>query len=170
MARMIAMLDEARSAGLQVRREGAGLIVRGQAGLADQARELLDLKPLVLAVLDHEQDCRDHERSEHLGQAVDWRLAADGGLVCSACRPAAGDEDGAAASAGQATGQPACSMCGSAGSCEGRLTTADGGWVCLAAVADGVVRSGGPGSVQERPEQTETTERRSGQSANGGSR
>jgi hypothetical protein len=144
MARVIAMLDEARCAGLQVRREGAELMVRGQAGRADQARDLLDLKPLVLAVLDHEDECRRHEGSEHLGQPADWRLAADGALVCSACHPATASSQEAEPTtpAEQPPAQPACSMCGSAGSCEGRLTTPDGGWVCLAAVADGVVRVG----------------------------
>jgi hypothetical protein len=150
MARVIAMLDEARSAGLQVRREGADLIVRGQAGRADQARDLLDLKPLVLTVLDHEGECRGHEGSEHLGQPVDWRLAADGGLVCGACHPAAGRESGQDAPAEQPRVQPACSMCGSAGICEGRLITPDGGWVCLAAVADGVVRNGLPHGPRRR--------------------
>ncbi len=142
MARVIAMLDEARSAGLRVRREGADLIVRARAGLGQQARELLDRKPLVLAALDHEEECRGHERSKHLGQPVDWRLTTDGGLVCCACRPAAGEEGEPDAPASTPSGQPACSMCGTADPCEGRLSTPDGGWVCLAAVADGVVRVG----------------------------
>jgi hypothetical protein len=141
MARVIAMLDEARSAGLQVRRDGADLIVRGQAALGDQAGDLLTQKPLVLAVLDHEEECRGHEGSEHLGQPVDWRLGVDG-LVCCVCHPAASQEAEPTTPAEQPPAQPACSMCGSAGSCEGRLTTPDGGWVCLAAVADGVVRVG----------------------------
>jgi hypothetical protein len=136
MARVTAMLDEARSAGLQVLCDRADLIVRGQPSRADQARDLLDLKPLVLAVLDHEDECRGHEGSEHLGQPADWRLTANGELVCDACHPAASQE-------GQSADRPPCSMCGSTGSCDGRLTTPDGGWVCLAAVADGVVRVGG---------------------------
>jgi hypothetical protein len=77
MARVIAMLDEARAAGLDVHRDGADLIVRGRAGLGQQARELLDRKPLMLAALDHEDECRGHEHSEHLDQPVD--LAAHGG-------------------------------------------------------------------------------------------
>jgi len=66
--------------------------------------------------------------------ALPLALAVDdgGGL---ADVPAAG-EDGAATA-------PTCSMCGSAGRCRGRLATPDGGWVCLAAVADGVRRVSG---------------------------
>jgi hypothetical protein len=138
MARVVAMLEQARVAGLDVHGDGEALVVRGPARLGRLARELLDHKPLVLAVLEHEDECRGHERSEHLGQHVDWRLTANGALVCDACHPAS---EGASGEGGT-TGRPACSLCGSTGRCQGRVVMPDGGWVCLAAVADGVLRNG----------------------------
>ena len=158
MARVIAMLREARAAGLEIHREGDALIVRGAEDLDGVARNLLSHKPLVLAALRHEEECRGHERAEHLDEPVDWRVVADGALVCCVCHPAAGqgdepDERPPATGMGHAAEEPACSMCGSGGRCQGRLAMPDGGWVCLAAVADGVVRIAGrrpaPGGPRE---------------------
>jgi hypothetical protein len=150
MARVIAMLEQARAAGLDVHRDGADLVVRGAARQEHLARDLLGHKALVLAAMEQEEKCREHERSEHLGQSVDWRLA-DYALVCCTCHQALiadqGGEPAEVSAAGpvgedQAAAAPACSMCGSAGRCQGRLAMLDGGWVCLAAVADGVLRNG----------------------------
>ena len=148
MARVIAMLREARAAGLEIHREGDALIVRGAEDLGGGARNLLSQKTAVLATLEREEECRSHERSVHLGEPVDWRQSADGALVCCACHPTlTADQDGhanvpPAGEDGAATG-PTCSMCGSAGRCRGRLAMPDGGWVCLAAIADGVLRVSG---------------------------
>jgi hypothetical protein len=148
MARVVSLLEQARAAGLDVRRDGDDLVVRGPAVLGRLARELLSHKPLVLAVLEHEDECREHERSEHLGQHVDWRLTAEGALVCCVCHPASSADPRGAGGEGGTTGRPPCVMCKSTGRCEGRVVMPDGGWVCLAAVADGVLRNGrlhGPG-------------------------
>ena len=142
MARITALLGQARAAGLNVHRDGLALVVRGPEEQERLARELLSHKTLVLAVLDHEDACHEHERRQHGGQAVDWRLM-DGVLLCGACRPGqGGDPAGGPSGEGDPVGAPACPMCRSAGRCEGRFPTVGGGWVCLAAVADGVLRNG----------------------------
>jgi hypothetical protein len=155
VARVIALLDEARAAGLDVRRNGHALIVRGQQGAGSAARDLLAHKALVVTVLEHEDECRGHERDRHDAAHVDWRLSDDGRLVCSACRPERlpADPDGvmravlaadqAAALADQKPAPAACPTCGSAGRCEDRLPTTDGGWVCRHAVAVGWFRVNG---------------------------
>jgi hypothetical protein len=87
MARVIALLQEARSAGLEVRRDREGLVIRGPATRDRQARELLAHKRLVLAVLEHEDECRGHERYTHHRRTVDWWCRLDEALVCSVCHP-----------------------------------------------------------------------------------
>jgi hypothetical protein len=159
MARVIAMLREARAAGLQVRRDGDALIVRGPEDLGGIARNLLAIKPLVLAALQREDEYRGHELTSHGGQAIDWLHGAGGRLVCSTCQPPlipdAEDEptgvaetvmaaaDQAAAAAGQPPAPRACPTCGSSGRCEDRLPTTDGGWVCRAAQAMGLFNGNG---------------------------
>ena len=87
MACVTLLLCEARAAGLIVRRDGEVLVVRGPADVGRMARELLTHKPLLLAVLDHERECRGHEVYAHRGGFVDWWQRADGGLVCAVCHP-----------------------------------------------------------------------------------
>jgi hypothetical protein len=87
MARVIAMLREARLAGLEVRRDGDALIVRGAEDLGGVARNLLSQKPLVLAALKHEDEYRGHELTCHEGESVDWQQGAGGRLICSTCQP-----------------------------------------------------------------------------------
>ncbi len=159
MARVVAMLRDARSAGLDVRREGDALVVRGPDDLGGLARNLLVHKPLVLAALKHENDYRSHKLTCHEGESVDWRQGAAGRLVCSTCQlpliPDIDDDptgavrtvmaavDRAMAAADQAPAPRACPTCGSSGRCEARLPTTDGGWVCRAAVAMGLFRPNG---------------------------
>lgn len=166
MARIVAMLRAARSAGLDVRRDGDALIVRGPDDLGGLARNLLGHKALVLAALEHEDEYRNHERIEHGGDAVDWRQDAGGRLVCSACEPPlvpemAADPDGvlravmasedrAAPASGVTFTSRSCPTCGSTGRCEGRLPTADGGWVCRGALEIGLVRVNGQHSTPGR--------------------
>jgi hypothetical protein len=179
MARVTAMLVEAQTAGLDVHRDGSALVVRGPDDQWHQVCALLGHEPLVLAVLNHEEECRGHEHTEHLGQSVDWRLAG-GRLVSGACRPALiADKGGepvdvpAATGGNQPAAGPACPMCGSAGRCDGRIATPEGGWACLAAVADGLVRNGrhiGPGQETDKGgiRSTRDKEQRSEQTALGG--
>ncbi len=159
MARVIAMLREARRAGLEVRRQGDALIVRGPEDLGGVARNLLAQKPLVLAALRHEDEYRGHELTCHEGDSVDWQQGAGGRLVCSTCEPplipemaadptgvvrtvvAAADQTTAAAE--QAPAPPACPTCGSTGRCEGQLPTTDGGWVCRSAQSMGLFQGNG---------------------------
>jgi hypothetical protein len=158
MARVIAMLREARAAGLEVRCDGDALIVRGPEDLGGVARNLLAQKPLVLAALKYEDEYRGHELTCHEGEAADWRQGAGGHLVCLTCQPplipdlddpssvvrtvmAAADQ--ATAAADQPPAPRACPTCGSTGQCEGRLPTTDGGWVCRAAQALGLFSGNG---------------------------
>jgi hypothetical protein len=159
MARVIAMLREARGAGMEVRREGDALIVRGPEDLGGMARNLLVIKPLVLAALRHEDEYRSHELTCHEGEAMNWLQGAGGRLVCSTCEPllipemdadptgvvptVVGAADQATAAAEQAPAPRACPTCGSSGRCEGRLPTTDGGWVCQAAQAMGLFQGNG---------------------------
>ncbi len=159
MARVIAMLREARAAGLEVHREGDALIVRGPEDLGGVARNLLTKKPLVLAALEHENEYRGHELTCHDGDAVDWQLGMNGRLVCSACQPPLMPKldadptgvvqavmepaDQVMADGEQAPAPLACPTCGSTGRCEGRLPTTDGGWVCRAAQSMGLFQSNG---------------------------
>ena len=143
------MLHEARAAGLRIRREGEALIVRGDEGQGNRARELLAHKPLVLEALEHEDEYRGHELSQHDGEHVDWREGSKGHLVCSSCEPplvqdsdldgvmqaVAASEEAAAASVADGQASSACPTCGSTGRCEGRLATTGGGWVCRHALA-----------------------------------
>lgn len=165
MARVIAMLREARAAGLDIRREGDALIARGSDDLGELARNLLGHKALVLAALEHEDRYRAHERTQHDGDAVDWQLGRDGRLVCSACEPPLvprmADSDGVLQAVMAAEDQVAaapdvtftsqsCPTCGSSGRCEGRLPTTDGGWICRGALAAGLYRVNGQRSVAGR--------------------
>jgi hypothetical protein len=160
------MLREARLVGLNVRREGHALIVRGQERQGGLARDILSHKALMLAALEREDEYRSHERAEHDDESVDWRQGEDGRLVCSVCQPplipeldadptgvvravmAAADQAVPAIEATAAL--RACPTCGSTGRCEGRLPTADGGWVCRAALAMGLVRVNGQRSKANR--------------------
>jgi hypothetical protein len=148
------MLREARAAGLQVRRDGHALIVRGPEDLGGMARNLLAHKALVLAALQHEDEYRGHELATHDGGSVDWQQGASGRLICSNCQPplfsVEGEPSGAERSvmaAADRAGQPpvprACPTCGSSGRCEGRLATTDGGWICRAAQAMGLFEANG---------------------------
>jgi hypothetical protein len=159
MARVIAMLREARAAGLDVRRDGDALIVRGPEDQGGLARNLLVIKPLVLAALQREDEYRGHELTCHEGDPADWWQGAGGRLLCATCQPplipdvdddptgavravmAAADQ--AIAAAERAPAPRTCSTCGSTGRCEGRLPTTDGGWVCRAAQAMGLFSGNG---------------------------
>src|SRR5436190_10041364 len=125
MACVTAMLARARAAGLDIQPDGSDLVVRGPAEVELLARELLDHKALVLATLDREEECRQHEQAVHRGEAVDWSLE-DGALVCSTCRPGPGAGHTPAGESRDVV-LPACPMCGSAGRCEGRFPTVDDG-------------------------------------------
>lgn len=153
MARVIALLGEARAVSLEVRRDGDALIIRGRKDQGSLARDLLAHKALVLAALEQEDECRGHEGSQHDGAHLDWRLREDGRLVCSACQPeripadpngvmraVIAAENETAPAAAETPAPRACPTCGSTGRCEGRLSTADGGWVCRDAVAIGLFR------------------------------
>jgi excisionase family DNA binding protein len=139
MARVIAMLREARAAGLVVRREGDALIVRGPEDLGSVARNLLAQKPLALAALPREDELRGHELSTHGGEYADWRSGGGGRVICATRQPSIpGIDDELSgvvgtvmatadqAAAGQPPAPRACPTCGSSGRCEGRLPTAAG--------------------------------------------
>ena len=157
MARVIAMLREARAAGLEVRREGDALVVRGPEDLGGMARGLFVIKPLVLVALQHEDEYRGHELASHEGESADWQSGPGGRLICATCQPLLlpemdGDSTGAGraimvaadqAASGEAPAPRACPTCGSTGRCEGRLPTTDGGWVCRAAQAMGLFQGNG---------------------------
>ncbi len=64
------MLREARQTGLEVRRDGHALIVRGSDELGGLAREILSHKALVLAALERESEYRGHERAQHDGEGL----------------------------------------------------------------------------------------------------
>ena len=158
MARIVAMLREARAAGLEVRREGDALIVRGPEDLGGMARNLLELKALVLTALQREDEYRGHELTYHEGEPADWRSGPGGRLICSTCQPVIPEmdhdpsgvvhkvmatADHTTDSAEQAPAQRDCPTCGSTSRCEGRLSTTDGGWVCRAAQAMGLLQGNG---------------------------
>ena len=157
MARVIAMLREARQAGLDVHRDGDALIVRGPEDLGGMARNLLALKELVLAALQREDDYRGHELTTHEGEPADWRSGPGGRLACATCQPLLFPETDSdptvagraamtaadQAAAEQSPAPRACPTCGSSGRCEGRLPTTDGGWVCRAAQAMGLFQANG---------------------------
>lgn len=96
MASVTLLLQQARAAGLLIRRDGEALVVRGPADVDHLARELLTHKPLLLAMFDRERECRDHEVYAHRGRFVHWWQRADGGLVCAVCHPAPGSVGGPA--------------------------------------------------------------------------
>ncbi len=56
-------------------------------------------------------------------------------------------EERVAATSGLAPRPQTCRTCGSAGRCEGRLPTTDGGWVCRDALAAGLYRVNGQHSA-----------------------
>jgi hypothetical protein len=64
MERVTAVITEARAAGLDVRAEADRLVIRGPRTQERLARQLLDQKPQVLAVLESEE------------AEVAWRIAA----------------------------------------------------------------------------------------------